>query len=390
MAEARGVDGAAIVNRAWSGAATGFGVAAAAAVVASAGSGPLNGDAAAYAASLVHGAWLERWTHAGWLALVGVGWPIGRAIGASPGSWLDGASIAASAAAVWAGGALAARDGADRRTAAAATAAVIAPWAAFGEVDPAWIALVVGAAAGPTWLAAAAVAVSPTALLAVPWACAARRSWAPLGWALAAVAALTALSAGGWWTGERGVLTGPTPLVGRTLGAWAWHLPWLLAPAVAAAGGDRRLLWLVPLALAPPDVPAWLVIGVALGAVGARVRRGWVPVLVAAQLALGMAELGWRAARVRRETQVVERVAAALGPDDGLVAPWSWGARVAVARTGDVYGMRWRTPTGFVRDQASAWCDDVPVRAIVLPASAEADAFVWLAGPALAEGCGAR
>jgi hypothetical protein len=107
--------------------------------------------------------------------------------------------------------------------------------------------------------------------------------------------------------------------------------------------------------------------------------------LVAVAVALGAAGLAARHARVHHEAAVVASIAAALGPDDGLVAPWTWGARVAVVRTGEPYGLRWRPPRGFLRDQAEAWCDPLPPRAAVLPPGP--DGAVRWTSAGLGEGC---
>ena len=59
-------------------------------------------------------------------------------------------------------------------------------------------------------------------------------------------------------------------------------------------------------------------------------------------------------------------MAGQLGPNDGLVAPWSWGVRVSYLRTGTPYAEWWRTPTDPVRDQAG-WCNRQFDRVAVLP-----------------------
>jgi hypothetical protein len=124
---------------------------------------------------------------------------------------------------------------------------------------------------------------------------------------------------------------------------------------------------LAPLALAPADVPVWLVAGVA-AAVGVGGR--WAPVAVVVQLALGAVGLVHRTRTVRAETAIVAEIAADLGPDDGVIAPWTWGARVAVAASADPYGIRWRPPRGFLRDQRDPWCRDLPDRVVFLPPGA--------------------
>lgn len=303
------------------------------------GSGPLNGDAAAYLVS----APTDRWTHAAYVL-------VGQRVG------LDALSLLAAVVAVAAG------SRADPRRALAA-AAVVLPWAAFGEVDLPWVAAMLAAAAWRPALAAVAVAISPTALLALPWLWARdRRAEGPIAAALA-VAALTALSGGAWWTGERGVLGAGPWMVGLTAGRVALHLPWALI--LTDLRSVRSLPALLPLVLAPSDTPAWLLPGLV---VASRTRAPrWA---VGLQLAGAVLALGARAAAVRGETEVVERVAAELRPGDGIVAPWTWGARVAVARTGDPYGWPWHPPGRFLRDQRAQWCEAPPTRILGLPPDA--------------------
>jgi hypothetical protein len=335
-----------------------------------AGAGPINGDAAAYAAQGRAADLADRWTHLGYVALA-------AAVRGDPLA-LDLVTALAGAATVLAAASLA--HGGRRGAAAAGAAAVVLPWAGFAEVDLLWIcAVTLGVAArspaGASLLVALGVAVSPAALLATPWACAVRRGPAAAVGAIGAVVLLTAASGGAWWTGERGVLEAGPLLLGRTAGAWATGLPWLLAPAWIAAGGDRRLVALAPLLLLRPDVPGWVLGGVSVAAVAAAAP---IRALVLAQVLLGLGGLAVRWDRVRHESDVVAEVAAALQPDDGLIAPWTWGARVAVARTGDPYGLRWRPPTGWLRGQRAAWCSDPPRRAAVLPPGP--DGVDWVDG----------
>jgi hypothetical protein len=62
----------------------------------------------------------------------------------------------------------------------------------------------------------------------------------------------------------------------------------------------------------------------------------------------------------------VERIGRLLGERDGLIAPFTWSARVAVHATGDPYGLRWHPPGRFLRNQQASWCDDPPARALVV------------------------
>jgi hypothetical protein len=330
------------------------------------GSGPIDGDAAAYAV----GRWNERWTHAAYVLLL-------RIVDGDLLSWI----------ACWLAAVGAARMGG--RLAAAGTAAVLLPWAPFAEVEPLWIAAMVWAASGPWWLAAVGVAFSPTALLATPWV--GRRGVLA---GMAAVAVLTVISGGDWWYGPRGVAEAVL-LPGRTLAEWGRWLPWALLPLA-----DRRCVLLAPLLLAPPDVPAWTLMGIAWsmaqpgrrdaglyetsvaaavpaacaepgGSPGpwvpaSRRHEPWVVALVLAQIVIGSWQLWRRCERVQAEDAVVDAVVARLGPEVGLIAPWTWGARIAVRASGDPYGIRWHPPGRWLRDQRTAWCADPPSVVLVV------------------------
>lgn len=338
------------------------------------GVGFVNGDAAAYAAQAMAGDLADRSVHVGYLA--GAAWLAARVTDLPRA--LDLASSAFAAAAVALAGAVGRSEGGLPAVAALGAAAVILPLAPFAEVDPVWLALVLLARSLPgRWSAApmaAAVLVSPVALLAVPWA-----GWgdgarlrAALAGAALAVVAVTAWSGGDWWVGARGVLDAPWPQPDRVLDRWGRALPWALLPLALAARGTafEALAWL-PLLLAPADVPTWVLPGWSLAL---RASRGApsVPVegvgaLLAIQLAIGGFATWAARDRVVAEDVVVREVAAALGPDDGLVAPFTWGARVSVVASGSPYALRWRPPEGFLRDQQGPWCDRPLDRVAVLP-----------------------
>lgn len=346
-----------------------------------AGAGFVNGDAAVYAAQASRGDLLERVVHVGYLAAAAALAPMA---GDALPVWLDRVTAVAA-------GAVVALTGARRGLlASAVAAAVVLPLAAFAEVDLPWIALLCGALvsapAGAAILAALAVAVSPTALLALPWASVERRDAAALVGGAIAVGLLTVGSAGAWWVGDRGVLTGPPLLPGRVLEAWAWGLPWLavlaaLAGSVGASSSatpDRSRSsavdagWLpivatAPLLLAPPDVPTVVIVALAVGnRIAAVPATAGVVALVTVQLGLGAVGLARAHARVSHEDRIARDVAGRLGPSVGLVAPWSFGARVGVIATGDPYGPLWRSADVAVRGQGARWCADPPARAVVL------------------------
>ncbi len=290
------------------------------------GQGFLNGDAAAYAAQGWQGDAASRPIHLVWTVLAVVLAPLA---GEALPRVLDGL------VAVAAGGMVVGTRG-ER---ALVAAGVVLPWCAFAEVDLPWMCLVLVASSlrstlGASVLTALAVGLSPTALLALPWLARWRCSPAPLLAGGAAVLALTLLSQGGWWTGPRGVLHSEL-LLGRSLGAWGLSAAWL-----AVLGGDRRILWLAPLVLAPPDVPAWVLVGV-VAASGLPASR-WLPVLaVGAVLAGGWGLVG-RWGRVGEEQRQLEAIAAAHRPGEGYEGPWSWCARLGVVVDRRVDGVPFR------------------------------------------------
>lgn len=359
------------------------------------GAGPMNGDAAIYADQARDGAPTDRWTHVGFVAfLMAFGW-IGDPAGVA-----DLLSVAGCVAATAAVGL---RWGAH---AGWMLAGLLLPLAPFGEVDGAWAGLLalgvllpdarVGAVA-----IGAAVTVSPTVLAGVPWGLATTldRRWLAVP---AVLLALVGLSGGAWLTGTRGVLTGgwvPHPLE---------QAPWLLlpilmaAPALAVPGPARTVL---PLALfgllAPADVPGRWIVGLALAPLVAdAARTPWgrgIPVLLLLHglLALRATQVTHR--RVISETAVIERVAARLGPRDGVVGPWSWAVRVGLARTGDPDGVPWRTPG--TAPPSAAFCRSSRPRVAWLPPGARPaglprgepgpDGVLWTSGedPSVTIGC---
>lgn len=391
-------------------------VAAVAAVgCAGAGAGFANGDAAVYAAQGWAGDLGQRVVHVGWIAAAVALAPLaGEALPA----WMDGVTALFAALSVAATARLAGVLDRSPLVAAVATAAVVLPLASSAEVDVPWFALCALAAtaprAGGALLVAGAVLVSPTALLALPWLAVTR--WrvarrrgeleplldvaALVLAAVAAVACLTVGSAGAWWTGERGVLTSTHTMVKA---AWFLHaVPLGLVPlALLAVANDRRgcaadgvaLLAGLPLVLAPPDVPSWLVPAGACAvlAAGARGAPRWgfrrvAGVVTVAVLAWDVLAAGatWAAGRERvtREVGVIGAVLADLGPDDALVAPWSWGTRASVMHTGDPYALPWRVPGRPVRDQAERFCGQAFRRVAVLPPGAKVPGVEgWEAGP---------
>jgi hypothetical protein len=310
--------------------------------------GPANGDFPSYLAQARALDLWDRATHAGFVALL------------VPLAWLPPAAFpfGAAAATVWAAHGNT-RDAVGRWL----SLLVATPVAAFPEVDVVWVAALLSSVTSPLW-AAASVTVSPAALLALPAVARSRAAWAA---AFGAVALLTLGSAGGWWWGERGVLHPGPWLPGRSVGSWVLALPWLLVPA---ARWDRSLvrdlLCALPLVALPADVPGWVVPALRLARavdLSSPGSRRWVAAQVVVTAVLTLATV----ARVREENVVISRVAASLAPGDGVVAPFSWGARLSVVATGDPYGLRWHPPGGFLRDQRAAWCAAPPTRVWTLP-----------------------
>lgn len=340
------------------------------------GAGFLNGDAAAYAAQGLAGDLASRPVHAAYVAVAvalgGLGDALPRALDALT--------------AVAAGGAVLAATHAARAPAlaAAVAAACVLPWCAFAEVDLPWMALVLAAVVAPPAAAAAAaglaVAVSPTALLAMPWVAVERGGARVLAGPWIAVAVLTLASGGAWWTGDRGVLTGAL-LPGRSLEVHLLSGLW----ALALLPRRRAALALLPLVLAPPDVPTWLLWGLASARHLPRVR--WARGLALGTVLLGLWGLGERRAHVAREDRVLRAVAEALRPGDAVEAPWSWGARLGVIASGDPYGVHWVAVPQPVRDQVLCPAE----RVLALPPGAWPSTGVlgWEGEVAYGAGCSA-
>jgi hypothetical protein len=134
-----------------------------------------------------------------------------------------------------------------------------------------------------------------------------------------------------------------------------------------------------PLLLAPPDTRAGLLLAASLAVSAAHgvgsMRRfhGWGrPVLAAMLVLLGvdvaLSVREWRnhQEQVASEEVAIRGVLGEMGPVDGLLAPWTWGARASVIATRDPYALPWRVPGEPVRDQVK-WCNHVWERVFLLP-----------------------
>lgn len=322
--------------------------------------GELGGDPAVYAWQAAHGVLGERTIHVGYVAILALGEQIGlsASLGGDLLTVLSAASIVVGAA----------RINAEAPTwAALGAAAVVLPWASWAEVDLPWVAalvLAIGDPRGRALLVALAVSLSPTALLALPWAA------VLMGWdrgrlrdllapAILTVLTLTVLGGGDWWWGDRGVLAAPSPRLLRSASRWLFEgVPWLV---VAATG--PRVAWLatLPLLLAPPDIPAWLPLGLTAAM---SLRPGTLTaVLLAGQLLVAGTQHHARRERLLADAVEIATLAEELDPEDGLVAPWTVGVRVSLIREGDPYAARWIADPP-VRDQRARWCADPPARVV--------------------------
>ncbi|MCA9567997.1 MAG: hypothetical protein KC656_09150 [Myxococcales bacterium] len=309
------------------------------------GAGPMNGDQAVYLDQAARLALTERWTHAAYVALH-AGWGT---------SWRsDVLTLACGAATV---GWITSQCGIYRGV---VLGLALLPWLAFGEVDLPWFLLVVvGVLAGRrtgSIALAGAVALSPTAVAALPWVAARTgdRRWVG---GLAMIGLLSVLSAGGWWVGRRGVLMADWSLAPLTV-----VIPGSLAAlALGRRPTGRELLALLPLLAAPSDVPAGLVGVLAVVVATVHLSR---PVAVGVVAGGVLALLGGRGllathARVTAETAALTALAEEVGTRDEVRGPWSWRVRLSLLATGEV--------DGFAREGEGARTIELPVTPPVPP-----------------------
>lgn len=340
--------------------------------LASTGQGFLNGDAAAYVAQGWAFDLTQRTTHLVYLLLASL-------LGSAAGPWLpwvlDLVSLGAAVGCV----VLITRLARDPWVGCGGALASVVPWCAFAEVDLVWTALLLASLGAKTerraaiW-AALAVGTSPVALLVVPWICARRGTRSVAAGAGVAVVLLTLVTAGAWWWGPRGVLPGLILEPGRLAEAAIVGLPWALCVLWRPRA---QVLWLLPLGLAPPDIPVWIWLAFvwSMEVEGGVWARRWA--FAAALLSLG--GLHQRATQVHREAVILGEVLSEMGPLDGLVAPWSWGVRASVMATGEPYALRWRTAgDSLLPMQEERWCAARPSKVVSLPPGANwAGAGEW-------------
>jgi len=312
------------------------------------GAGPINGDAAVYQHQAVEGILDERTIHAGYVALAA-----GLAKVAPVGLALDVLGCLCLGLLAWATGRLAERAGGDGRAATLAAGAFLLAWAPFAEVDLPWGAALTAGLVAPAWAAggliALAVAVSPLAMVSLPWVVFERRGWKAAALGLALWAPVLMWCWGDWWSGPRGVLVAQSQdTVGRVLLQWirALLLPGLMAPGILGLiAGGRRLGISAALAGIPlfllvrhADVPGWLPLSVVLAvAVGLGAKRWtWARAWLWAPLVLQVGAVWWQGDRrrgeIRGENQRLTALTEAIEEGEVLVAPWSDGVRFGVLR----------------------------------------------------------
>ena len=308
-----------------------------------------NGDAAVYAAQAWQGDWTARWIHVGWVGLASLLAPL---VGEDLPLALDLVTLSFAVGGVVLAAQIAAAKGGSALVAAFGFAIAVLPEASYAEVDVPWIVLLLGAVVGrrtiTTLTVVAAIAVSPTALLGLPWVLALRgrgRRAEVIAGAAGALVVLTVASGGAWWMGDRGVLhavLSPWRSAERWIFEGLQFLPFVLGWGMASAW--RAPSWALAAVLAPADVPSWVLAKAAVSVeAGTAPRFGrWCFGLLF--VAIGLFSVVDRRHRVVYEAALVRQVADTLAVEDTLTAPWSWGVRIAVTKTGNPYGLCWRVP----------------------------------------------
>lgn len=256
------------------------------------------------------------------------------------------------------------------------------PFLSWAEVDLLWIgavtlAIVIRNRVGSALIFSLGMTLSPVALLTLPFVLLERRAlgdsktpWIHCGSVVVVWGVLSLIGGGDWWIGDRGVLSMHSLSPGLVLQHWiedglSYGLaPWVIAGTVM--GRDYRWLVLLPLCLAPPDVPTGLCLAIAWsGGFSDAVNRSrsipvlrWIfPLCVFLQLTYQGGR--WKETRDRlvQERTEINHVAAQIPENALLLAPWRLGVQVSLVKTGDPYQGRWRSQQKPVRDQQDRSCD---------------------------------
>ncbi|MBT3219329.1 MAG: sulfatase, partial [Proteobacteria bacterium] len=351
------------------------------------GTGFQNGDIAVYVHQALEGDFSQRVIHIGYVFVASV---LGNLAGDRLPLVLDLVNVGCGIAIVYGVVQLAGREDVYRGLAGLAAAIALLPVISWAEVDLAWLALVLWAAAIPidglgALFFAAAICVSPAALLSAPWLAWAKHRQSNVNSTivvLLAGAALAAMVLGlgwgwEWFWGERGVLTGSAPLPWITASRFALALPFLFVALALPTWIRQResygIIWTLPVLLAPSDTAAWVLVAIPLCLAVAHARllplslRRPAQLVLLAQLLLSGHAWWTTRQRVVAEREAIEALAAKVGPRVGVQAPWSWGVRLSLAATGDPYGATWIDLKHPVREQRKQWCQTDLHRVAVLP-----------------------
>ena len=361
------------------------------------GAGFVNGDAVVYAHQAMTGDLASRITHIGYILPVHV---LAWIAGANTPILMDLLSALAAGFAFICAAKISMKVGGDPKAVAGLTFVGVLPLACSAEVDIIWFTLLLYATVTTRRRAIVfscwAVAVSPMAIAALPWAMVirsavhARRSRLSafdIGFgALLGVSVLSVLSSGDWWFGQRGVLVATDVFEYKEVVHRWTHgvgLTYVAICAVCLVNYKRVLapsLWIsVVLSLtmlaSPPDTAGYIPLLVSLALLAGFSRhsmRFLTAGLIIISMLLAVGEWSRRVARVEAEDALVRHVAQRLADEDGLVATWSWGVRVSWYREGSPYGAWWRVP-GAALPQQLLWCQKSFLRTASLPAGRDYD-----------------
>lgn len=359
------------------------------------GSGFVNGDAVVYAHQAMTGDWASRITHVGYIFPT---WLLALGTGEYTPVLMDLFSAIAAGFAVVSAAKIGAKIGGNPTIVAGLTFVGVLPLASSAEVDIVWFAMLLYATVAPRWAAVLftgwAVAISPLAVLALPWAMVIRgavygrraRGSAfelALG-AVIGVIVLTLLSSGAWWFGDRGVLVATDAFEYREVVHRWTHgvgLTYVAVCAICLVHYSRVVvpsIWLAVLLsftmlAAPPDTAGYLPLLISLALLAGFSRPSMRLIgagFVVVSMLFAVGEWSRRVARVEAENTLAQHIAQRITDADGLIATWSWGVRVSWYRDGNPYGDWWRVPGSTLRQQ-HVWCQRSFQRVANLPAGRE-------------------